>query len=135
MLHTFMPTVLGYLRELAEIVVVGFVIAGVINAVMNKQAVARYLGGKLRQGITCAIDMLPELGLWTVLGVVLGAAIETFVPEHVFTHYLGGASLLGLLAALIVAGIFSSDSLGSLPWVQSLLTKGLGAGSAMILHA
>lgn len=91
------------------------------------------LSGKLRQGIVFALDMLRELGPWMVLGVLLGAAIETFVPEHVFTQYLGGASLLGPLAALVVAGIFSADSLGSLPWVQSLLTKGLGPGSAMIL--
>lgn len=286
MLTTFMLTVVGYLRELAEIVVVGFVVAGVINAVVNKEAVARYLGGspvvanllgatiglvtplcccsaiptamalyragsrrgpacafliatpwfnwygltalllflgpratlavagsavliafsagllidlvgprhglphaaseraesadgaetatatgtlgsascdcgdaschgvqvgtmspdappklldfsdlrgKLRQGVTFALDMLRELGLWIVLGVLLGAAIETFVPERLFTQYLGGASLVGLFAALVVAGIFSADSIGSLPWVQSLLTKGLGAGSAMIL--
>jgi uncharacterized protein len=45
MLTTFALTVVGYLRELAEIVVVGFVVAGVINAVVNKEAVARYLGG------------------------------------------------------------------------------------------
>lgn len=68
-----------------------------------------------------------------VLGVLLGAAIETFVPEQLFTQYLGGANLVGLIAALVVAGIFSADSLGSLPWVQSLLTNGLAAGSAMIL--
>jgi uncharacterized membrane protein YraQ (UPF0718 family) len=91
------------------------------------------LGGKLRQGVSFAISMLRELGLWMVLGVLLGAAIETFVPEALFTQYLGGASLFGLPAALVVAGIFSADSLGSLPWVQWLLTKGLGAGSAMIL--
>lgn len=91
------------------------------------------LGGKLRQGVAFALALLRELGRWIVLGVLLGAAIETFVPERLFTQYLGGASLLGLLAALVVAGIFSADSLGSLPWVQSLLTKGLGAGSAMIL--
>jgi uncharacterized protein len=91
------------------------------------------LRGKLLQGVTFALDMLRELGPWMVLGVLLGAAIETFVPERLFTQYLGGASLVGLFAALVVAGIFSADSLGSLPWVQSLLTKGLGAGSAMIL--
>jgi len=31
------------------------------------------------------------------------------------------------------AGHFSADSLGTLPWVQSLLGKGLGAGSGMTL--
>ena len=262
MISIFLHTVLAYVREIAEIVVLGFVVAGVINAVVNKDAVARYLGGalalsnlrgatigvvtplcccsaiptalalsragsrrgpacafliatpwfnwyglaalviflgprvalavagsavligfaagvlidlivprdripvaltaspcgcgetcgdttsatatshlfdltdpwgKLRAGVRFALDSLRELGPWMLFGVVFGAAIETFVPEETFTHYLGGTSLLGLLAALVVAGLFSADSLGALPWVQSLLGKGLGAGSAMTL--
>jgi uncharacterized membrane protein YraQ (UPF0718 family) len=66
-------------------------------------------------------------------GILLGAAVETFVPEHVITDHLGGASLAGLLGALLVAGLYSADSLGMLPWVQALLSKGLGVGSAMVL--
>ena len=266
MIHTFLLTALGYVREIAEIVVLGFVVAGVINAVVNKDAVARYLGGnlvlsnllgatigvvtplcccsaiptamalyraggrrgpacafliatpwfnwyglaalviflgprvalavawsavligfvagalidlivprqavpvaipvalatprcgcgetcgdttsaaapprlfdltdpwgKLRAGVRFAFVALGDVGPWMIFGVVLGAAIETFVPEETFTHYLGGTSLLGLLAARVVAGIISANSLGTLPWVQSLLGKGLGAGSAMTL--
>lgn len=88
---------------------------------------------KVREGLRFTVDLLREVGPWIIAGVVLGAAVEAFVPEHVFTHYLGGASLLGLLAAILVAGVFSADSLGTLPWVQSLLSKGLGPGSAMVL--
>jgi uncharacterized protein len=91
------------------------------------------LPGKLRTGVRFAVDMLREIGPWMLAGVLLGAAAETFVPEEEFSRFLGGASLLGLLAALVVAIVFSGDSLGSLPWVQSLLAKGLGAGSAMTL--
>jgi uncharacterized protein len=65
--------------------------------------------------------------------VLLGAAVETFVPEDTVTRYLGGSNLPGLLAALVVATLLSADSLGTLPWVQALLAKGLGAGSAMTL--
>ncbi len=264
MLATFLQTALLYVREIAEIVMLGFVVAGVINAIVNKDAVARYLGsnlvlanllgatigvvtplcccsaiptamalyrsgsrrgpacafliatpwfnwygltalviflgprvalaiagsavligflagllidlldprspilheapvpatpcacdescggtasgsavaglldlsdpvGKLRAGLGFALDSLRELGPWMAAGVVLGAAVETFVPEDTFTRYLGGSSLLGLLAALVLATAFSADSLGTLPWVQSLLNKGLGAGSAMAL--
>ena len=89
--------------------------------------------GKLRAGLHFARDQVRELGAWMLLGVVLGAAVETFIPEDLFTRYLGGTSLLGPVAALVVAGLFSADSLGMLPWVQALLAKGLGAGSAMIL--
>jgi uncharacterized protein len=90
-------------------------------------------GSKLREGVRFAVDLLREVGPWIIAGVVLGAAVQAFVSEHVFTQYLGGASVLGLLAALVVAGLFSADSLGTLPWVQSLLSKGLGPGSAMVL--
>jgi uncharacterized membrane protein YraQ (UPF0718 family) len=45
----------------------------------------------------------------------------------------GGINLPGLLADLVVATLFSADSLGTLPWVQALLAKGLGTGSAMSL--
>ena len=265
MLVPFLQTTLGYVREIAEIVVLGFVVAGVITAVVDKDAVARYLGGgglmlsnllgatvgvvtplcccsaiptamalyragsrrgpacafliatpwfnwyglaalviflgprvavavagsavlvaflagllidllgprrlmtrsatipvsrcacgdagggatdtrttprlfdltdpwgKLRAGARFARDSLRELGPWMIIGVLLGAAVETFVPEKTGTQYLGGASLLGLLAALAIAAIFSADSLGTLPWVQSLLAKGLGTGSAVTL--
>jgi hypothetical protein len=44
-LATFLHTAGGYLREIGEIVLLGFTIAGVINAIVNKEAVARYLGG------------------------------------------------------------------------------------------
>jgi uncharacterized protein len=88
---------------------------------------------KLREDLRFALDLLREVGPWIIGGVVLGAAVEAFVPEHVFTQYLGGASVLRLLAAMVVAGVFSADSLGTLPWVQSLLNKGLGPGSAMVL--
>jgi uncharacterized membrane protein YraQ (UPF0718 family) len=61
--------------------------------------------------------------------LLLGVAVETFVPEDTFTRYLGRTHLPGLLAALVVATLFSSDSLVTLPWLQALLTKGLGTGA------
>jgi uncharacterized membrane protein YraQ (UPF0718 family) len=47
MLTTFVSILLDYLREVTEVVLVGFVIAGVINAVVNKEAIVRYLGHNL----------------------------------------------------------------------------------------
>jgi uncharacterized membrane protein YraQ (UPF0718 family) len=89
--------------------------------------------GKLRSGLHFTLDLFREVGPWIVVGIIIGAAVEALVPEHVFSQYLGGASLVGLLAALVIAGLFSADSPGSLPWVQSPLGKGLGTGSAVIL--
>jgi len=47
MLYTFLPTSAGYLREFAEVAVLSFFVAGVINAVINTQAVANCLGGNV----------------------------------------------------------------------------------------
>jgi hypothetical protein len=47
--------------------------------------------------------------------VLLGAAVEAFVLEDTFTRYLGGSNQPGLLAALVVATLFSADSLGTRP--------------------
>jgi hypothetical protein len=60
---------------------------------------------------------------------LLGVAVETFVPEDTFTRYPGRTHLPGLLAALVVATLFSGDSLGRLPWLQALLAKDLGTGA------
>ena len=38
MIHTFLVTSLGFLREFVEVALVGFFIAGLINAAINKEA-------------------------------------------------------------------------------------------------
>lgn len=90
-------------------------------------------GKKVRAGAKFALDLLKELGPWILAGVLLGAAAEVAIPKDLVSTYLGKASLLGLLAALVVAGVFYTDSLATLPWVRTLLDKGLSAGSGMVL--
>ena len=80
-----------------------------------------------------ALDLLKELGPWMLAGVVLGAAAEVAIPKGLVSTYLGKASVLGLAAAVVVASIFYTDSLATLPWVRTLLDKGLGVGSGMVL--
>ena len=45
MLQVFLHSAADYLKEFAEVAVLGFFIAGILNAVVNKAAVARHLGG------------------------------------------------------------------------------------------
>jgi uncharacterized protein len=88
---------------------------------------------KVRAGVGFALDLLRELGPWMLAGILLGAAAEALIPKDLVTRFLGGPRVAGLLAALVIAGVFYTDSLGSLPWVRTLLDKGLGAGSGMVL--
>jgi uncharacterized protein len=88
---------------------------------------------KVLSGARFAFDLLRELGPWIIAGILLGAVLEAIVPKALVTTYLGKASVFGILMTLVIAGAFYTDSLGSLPWVRTLLDKGLGAGSGMIL--
>lgn len=88
---------------------------------------------KFRFALQFMLDLGREIGFWILIGVILGALVESFVPKRIFTAYLGGHHVIGLLSAIVMATIFYTDSLGSLPWVQSLLSKGLGSGSAVAL--
>jgi uncharacterized protein len=88
---------------------------------------------KVKSAARFAVDLLREIGPWMIAGIIAGAAIEAVVPRELVTRYLGKGSVMGLFAALVIAGAFYTDSLASLPWVRTLLDKGLGAGSGMIL--
>jgi len=46
-IHDFLLTAAAFARNFAEVALVGFVLAGVINAVVNKPALARHLGGSV----------------------------------------------------------------------------------------
>jgi len=80
MLRTSALTVLAYLREITEIVVLGFAAAGVINAVVNKEAVARYLGSNL---------ILSSL-LGATIGVVTPLCCGSVIPTAMALYRAGG---------------------------------------------
>ncbi|HKJ08632.1 MAG TPA: permease, partial [Gammaproteobacteria bacterium] len=88
---------------------------------------------KLRQALRTALGLLRELAPWILAGAVLGALVKEFLPTHWVARYGTGADLAGLAAAVVIAGLIYTDSLGSLPWIHALRSKGLGAGNAMLL--
>lgn len=88
---------------------------------------------KVRAAWTFALDLVKELGPWMLAGVALGALAEVLIPKELVSAYLGKASVLGLMAAVATAMVFYTDSLATLPWVRTLLDKGLGLGSGMVL--
>ncbi|HEV2461606.1 MAG TPA: permease, partial [Ktedonobacterales bacterium] len=135
MLTTFVLTVGGYLRELAEIVVVGFVVAGVINAVVNKEAVARYLGGSpvvanllgATIGIVtplCCCSAIPTAMALYRAGSRRGPACAFLIATPWFNWYGLTALLLflGPRATLAVAG-----SAILIAFIAGLLIDVLGA--------
>jgi len=88
--------------------------------------------GKLRVGVHFALEQVRELGLWMLRGVLLSTAVETFIPEDTFTHYLGGSSLLGLVAALVVADLFPAQDPGRVLAALKTITAAWDAGTVIL---
>ena len=88
---------------------------------------------KARTGVRFAFHLLRELAPWIATGILLGAAAQTFIPAGFLSGPLGRTSMIGLLVAVVVAGVSYTESLASLPWVRALLDKGIGVGSGMVL--
>lgn len=90
-------------------------------------------GQKIKQALQTALELLRELAPWIVAGALLGAAVKQFLPDSWVLHYGATSSLVGLLLLAGIASILYTDSLGSLPWIHALQTKGLASGNAMLL--
>jgi len=88
---------------------------------------------KVRAALRTAIALFRELAPWIVAGILVGALAKVFLPAAWVSHYAGAKGMVGVGMALLFAGIVYTDSLGSLPFVHSLLQKGMGPGNAMIL--
>ncbi len=122
MIHTFLLTALGYVREIAEIVVLGFVVAGVINAAVNKEAVARYLGGNL---------VLSNL-LGATIGVVTPLCCCSAIPTAM-TLYRAGSRRGPACAFLIATPWFNWYGLAALVIFLGPRVTLAVAGSAVLI--
>ena len=91
MLAVFLQTTLDYLREVAEVVVLGFLIAGVITAVINHAMVARILGG----------PVLVANFLGATIGIVTPLCCCSAIPTAI-TLYRAG-SRRGPACAFLIA--------------------------------
>ena len=75
MLTTFLQAALAYVREIAEIVVLGFVVAGVINAVVNKDVYMSSPDPWSRSFALCPYT--PTHLLWRAAAAAIGAEDAT----------------------------------------------------------
>ncbi|AOV17647.1 hypothetical protein BJI67_11775 [Acidihalobacter aeolianus] len=88
---------------------------------------------KLRRALGTALDLLRELAPWILAGAVLGAVVKDFMPADWVSHFGAATGLFSLLALALIASVLYTDSLGSLPWIHALQSKGLASGNAMLL--
>jgi len=73
------------------------------------------------------IYVLPFL----LIGVVLGAAVTVFVPQRFFYEALYMGRIQSILAGAILGIPMNACGGGAIPFVQTLLSLGLGKGTAL----
>lgn len=88
---------------------------------------------KIVRALRTALDLLRELAPWILAGAILGALVKDFMPADWVAHFGAATGILSLLALALIASILYTDSLGSLPWIHALQSKGLASGNAMLL--
>ncbi|MCT4592626.1 MAG: permease [Candidatus Gracilibacteria bacterium] len=68
---------------------------------------------------------------YILLGVGLGAFIHGFVPDGYFENILNRAGIWGVPISVILAVPLYSNASGTIPIIQSLVTKGVPLGTAI----
>lgn len=78
-------------------------------------------------------DIFGRIWKWIFIGVGAGAALHGFVPESWIADHLGDGSWWSVPLAVFMGIPLYSNASGMIPVVETLLAKGLSAGTALAL--
>ncbi|GAE44129.1 transporter [Mesobacillus boroniphilus JCM 21738] len=66
-----------------------------------------------------------------MIGIGIGAFIHGYAPQDLLVKYAGEGNFFAVPIATILGVPLYSNAVGSLPIVEALLNKGVGAGTAL----
>lgn len=78
-------------------------------------------------------EIFGRIWKWILIGVGAGAALHGFVPESWIADHLGDGSWWSVPLAVLLGIPLYSNASGMIPVIESLLAKGLPAGTALAL--
>ncbi len=78
-------------------------------------------------------EIVGRIWKWIFIGVGAGAALHGFVPKEWITTHLGDGSWWSVPLAVLMGIPLYSNASGMIPVVETLLAKGLPAGTALAL--
>jgi len=78
-------------------------------------------------------EIFSRIWKWILVGVGAGALLHGFVPQEWIATHLGDGSWWSVPSAVILGIPLYSNASGMIPVVESLLAKGLPAGTALAL--
>lgn len=79
------------------------------------------------------LEIFGRIWKWILIGVGAGAALHGFVPEDWITTHLGDGAWWSVPSAVLLGIPLYSNASGMIPVVETLLAKGLPAGTALAL--
>ncbi len=86
---------------------------------------------RVDQALAYDLDLIKKFYLYVLLGVGIGALIHGFVPADALIKIAGKGNILGVPIAVLVGVPLYSNAAGTIPIVQSLISKGLPLGTSL----
>ncbi len=77
-------------------------------------------------------NILKRIWKWVFIGVGAGAVIHGLVPENFIARHLGSGQWWSVPAAVLLGIPLYGGAAGTIPVIQSLISKGLPAGTAAV---
>ncbi len=77
-------------------------------------------------------DILKRIWKWVFIGVGVGAFIHGLVPEAFITRHLGSGQWWSVPAAVLLGIPLYGGAAGTIPVIESLISKGLPPGTAAV---
>ncbi|MBT2637805.1 MULTISPECIES: permease [unclassified Bacillus (in: firmicutes)] len=77
------------------------------------------------------VETVQKIWLYLLIGIGIGAFIHGYAPQDLLVKYAGEGNFFAVPIATILGVPLYSNAVGSLPIVEALLNKGVGAGTAL----
>jgi uncharacterized membrane protein YraQ (UPF0718 family) len=86
---------------------------------------------RIDQALAYDLDLIKKFYLYILLGVGIGAIIHGVVPADALVNIAGKGNLLAVPIAVLIGVPLYSNAAGTIPIVQSLISKGLPMGTSL----
>jgi uncharacterized membrane protein YraQ (UPF0718 family) len=86
---------------------------------------------RVDQAFAYDLDLLKKFYLYILLGVGIGALIHGFVPADALVKIAGRGNIFAVPIAVLMGVPLYSNAAGTIPIVQSLISKGLPMGTSL----
>ncbi|MBT2692625.1 permease [Bacillus sp. ISL-55] len=77
------------------------------------------------------VETVQKIWLYLLIGIGIGAFIHGYAPQDLLVKYAGEGNFFAVPIATILGVPLYSNAVGSLPIIEALLNKGVGAGTAL----